>query len=71
MTGFGGIGTPAEAGKATRAYLARPIVVLLGGRDTGDGALAINREAVAQGDNRLMRGRNTFTPAESAAHKYK
>jgi pimeloyl-ACP methyl ester carboxylesterase len=69
--GFGGIGTPADAEKAIRAYLARPIVVLLGGKDTSNGALAMNREAVAQGENRLMRGRNSFALAESVAHERK
>lgn len=68
--GFGGTGTPADAEKAIRAYLARPIVVLLGARDTGEGALAMNREAVAQGENRLMRGRNSFALAESVAREH-
>lgn len=69
--GFGGIVPPADADRAIRAYLALPIVVLLGGKDTGDGALAMNREAVAQGANRLMRGRNTFALAETVAREHK
>jgi hypothetical protein len=69
--GFGGIVPPADADKAIRAYLALPIVVLLGGKDTGEGALAMNREAVAQGANRLDRRRKTFALAESVAREHK
>ena len=69
--GFGNIVAPADAEKAIRAYLARPIVVVLGEKDTGNGALAMNREAVAQGENRLMRGRNTFALAERVAREHK
>lgn len=56
---------------AIRAYLALPIVMLLGQKDTGDGALAVNKEAMAQGANRLERGRNTFALAQKVAAEKK
>jgi alpha-beta hydrolase superfamily lysophospholipase len=62
--GFGG--TPdAEAG--IRAYLALPITVLLGAEDIGTENLSSEPEAVAQGINRLDRGRSTFAKAKAAA----
>ena len=64
--GFGGI---ADADNAMRAYLALPIVALLGGADTGSNNLTMSREAVAQGPNRLMRGHNAFEMAKSVAQK--
>lgn len=65
--GFGG--TP-NAEQAMRAYLALPIVVLLGGADTGSRNLSVNKEAMAQGPNRLTRGHNTFQMAQSVAQKH-
>ena len=64
--GFGGV---ANAEQAMRAYLALPIVALLGGADTGSNNLTMTREATAQGPNRLTRGHNTFEMAKSVAQK--
>ena len=64
--GFGG--TP-NAGQTLRASLALPIVVLLGGADTGTRNLSMTKEAMAQGPNRLTRGQNTFQAAQSVAQK--
>jgi len=68
--GFGQTESPAETEQALRAYLALPITVLLGTADTGSHNLAMEREAVAQGANRLMRGRNTFAMAEAVAREH-
>jgi pimeloyl-ACP methyl ester carboxylesterase len=64
--GFGGGADPEQA---MRAYLALPIVALLGGADIGSNNLTMTKEAVAQGPNRLMRGHNTFEMAKSVAQK--
>lgn len=68
--GFGGIGPPASAEEALRAYLARPLLVLLGGEDTGTHNLAMSREAMAQGPYRLARGRNAFKAAQAVAAQH-
>jgi alpha-beta hydrolase superfamily lysophospholipase len=65
--GFGGM---ANGEHALRAYLALPIVVLLGGADTGSHNLSATREAMAQGPNRLARGHNTFEKARSIAQRH-
>ena len=67
--GFGKIDPPAKAEQALRAYRALPIVALLGTSDTGSHDLASGPEAVAQGANRLARGRNTFAMAEAVARE--
>ena len=64
--GFGKLPDPEHA---LRAYLALPITVLLGANDTGLENLSSEPEALAQGANRLVRGRNAFAMAESAAHE--
>jgi hypothetical protein len=64
-----GFGRVPDAEAALRAYLALPITVLLGGSDTGQHNLSAEPEAVAQGPNRLMRGRNTFDNARRVAHE--
>jgi len=53
-----------------RAYLALPITVLLGGNDTGTNNLSSEPEAVAQGVNRLERGRATFEKARAIAQEH-
>lgn len=68
--GFGGIGSPAQTENALRAYLALSITILLGTADTGTFNLAVDPSAMAQGPNRLQRGRNTFAMAEKAAHEH-
>jgi hypothetical protein len=62
-----GLGGAPAAEASLRAYLALPITVLLGGEDTGTNNLASEPEAVAQGVNRLERGRNTFARAKATA----
>jgi len=64
--GFGKLPDPEQA---LRAYLALPITVLLGADDTGSHDLSMEPEALAQGANRLMRGRNTFAMAETVARE--
>jgi len=65
-----GFGKVPDAEAALRAYLALPITVLLGGADTGTHNLSSEPEAVAQGANRLMRGRTTFAKAQAAAREH-
>jgi poly(3-hydroxybutyrate) depolymerase len=65
-----GFGSVANGEQALRAYLASPIVALLGGADTGSHNLTMTKEAVAQGPNRLTRGHNTFELAKSVAQKH-
>lgn len=65
-----GFGSVANGEQAMRAYLALPIVALLGGADTGSNNLTMTKEAVAQGPNRLTRGHNTFESAKSVAHNH-
>jgi dienelactone hydrolase len=67
--GFGGL-TPPAAEKALQAYLARPLVVLLGEADTGTRHLASSPEAMAQGPYRLARGRNAFKTAQAVAAQH-
>lgn len=65
--GFGGA---PNAEKRLREYLARPIVVYLGGADTSrDGNLASDAAAERQGRNRLERGINTFNEAKREAER--
>lgn len=67
--GFGGVMPTAIADEALRAYLARPLVILLGEADTGTRHLATGPEAMAQGPNRLARGRNAFRTARQVAQQ--
>lgn len=62
--GFGGV---PNAEQALRAYLALPLVVLLGQSDTGSRDLDQSAKAMAQGPYRLARGRNAFNAAKAAA----
>ena len=65
--GFGGIEPPHDAEQALRTYLALPIVVALGGADTGTKSLDTSAEAMAQGPYRLARGQNAFRTAQAVA----
>lgn len=65
--GFGGV---ANDEQALRAYLALPVIVLLGQADTGSHNLSTTKEAMAQGATRLARGRSTFEMAKSVAQKH-
>jgi pimeloyl-ACP methyl ester carboxylesterase len=62
--GFGGV---PDAEQALRAYLARPLIVLLGQDDTGSRDLDQSAKAMAQGPYRLARGRNAFKAAQTTA----
>lgn len=62
-----GLGGSPEAEQRLRHYLALSITVLLGLEDTGTDNLSSEPEAVAQGVNRLERGRNTFARAQASA----
>lgn len=53
-----------------RAYLGRPITLLLGDEDTGSKNLADNDAAMQQGGARLERGRKTFAAAQAAARAH-
>lgn len=64
--GFGGTPDPETA---LRAYLELPITALLGTDDTGTHNLSAEPEAMAQGPNRLERGRKTVAKAEAAARE--
>jgi hypothetical protein len=66
--GFGRAGNNAE--DALRAYLARPVTVLLGLEDTGTHNLATERGAAMQGPDRLTRGRNAFNAAQAASRSH-
>jgi hypothetical protein len=68
--GFGGIKPAQDAELALRAYLARPIIVDLGGIDTGSAELDVTVDGMAQGANRLARGRNAFNSARAAAESH-
>ena len=63
---YGFAGSP-NAEQTLRTYLSLPITVLLGTDDTGTNNLSSEPEAVAQGVNRLERGRNAFAKAKAAA----
>jgi hypothetical protein len=63
---YGLSGIP-DGEQTLRTYLALPITVLLGAEDTGTDNLSSEPEAVAQGVNRLERGRNTFAKAKATA----
>lgn len=65
--GFGGIEPAHDAEQALRAYLAEPVIVALGGADTGTKSLDMSAEAMAQGPYRLARGQNAFKAAQAVA----
>lgn len=67
---FGRVGTPKNAEDALRAYLARPVTVLLGQDDTGSQNLTSDRSATVQGPYRLARGRNAFNAAQTASRSH-
>jgi len=68
--GFGGLKPAQEAERALRAYLGQPVVVDLGGIDTGSEELDVSADGMAQGPYRLARGRNAFNSAKSAAESH-
>ncbi len=67
---FGLHGTEAATDDALRAYLGRPITVLLGTHDVGSADLTTGSEARAQGPNRYERGLRTFQMAQDVARSH-
>ncbi len=65
--GFKRIFPAGEAAAALRTYLALPITIFLGQRDTGDHNLSKSKGAVRQGGNRLERGRFVYATGEAVA----
>ncbi|HTR87559.1 MAG TPA: hypothetical protein VMI56_23950 [Reyranella sp.] len=66
---FGFAGWP-DPEKALQAYLALPILVDLGGADTGSAELDVSPPAMAQGPYRLARGRNAYALAKKTAESH-
>ncbi len=67
--GFKGLFSPEEALARLRAYLASPITIYLGQKDTGEKHLVKNSAALRQGENRLDRGRAIFRLGEQLARE--
>lgn len=67
--GFGGLGTDEVEERALRAYLAEPLMVLLGQDDVRQRWLAQGKQGRAQGDNRYDRGTHAFHAAEEVAKR--
>jgi len=53
--------------QSLQAYLAQPVIVDLGGIDTGSDGLDVTADGLAQGANRLARGRNAFEMGKAVA----
>ncbi len=68
--GFGGVFEAAQGEVALRRYLAAPITILLGDKDTGSDELSMTEQAQAQGVTRLDRGRKTFQKAKVTAQQH-
>lgn len=62
-----GFGRLPDGERLLRAYLARPVTLLLGEEDVGEKNLAESDEAVRQGPTRIERGRRTFAAARALA----
>lgn len=58
-----GFGRLSDRAELLRAYLARPVTLLLGEEDVGEKNLAESDEAMRQGPTRIERGRRTFAAA--------
>lgn len=67
--GFRDMFTKHELEQRLREYLAAPLTIYLGTRDTGSRQLANSEEAMWQGENRLDRGRRIFRMAATLAHQ--
>jgi pimeloyl-ACP methyl ester carboxylesterase len=65
--GFRGLAKGKELDARLAAYLAQPVSIYLGSRDTGRRRLLLNRAARRQGANRLDRGRAIFAKARALA----
>ena len=62
-----GFGRLKSGDQLLRAYLTKPVTILLGEEDTGSKNLAESDAAMQQGGTRLERGRRTFAAAQAAA----
>jgi dienelactone hydrolase len=67
---FGFRGWEPDPLSALKDYLALPILVDLGGADTGSAELDMSPDAMAQGEYRLARGRNAFALAKKTAESH-
>jgi pimeloyl-ACP methyl ester carboxylesterase len=67
MVPYGLKGLPGDADEALRRYLAQPVTLLLGDRDTKQDTLSEAPDAQLQGDSRYERGMTVFRAAEAKA----
>jgi dienelactone hydrolase len=67
--GFAGIFSDHLANTKLKEYLALPIIIYLGGEDTGEKYLVKSKQAMQQGKNRLERGRYVFQLGKQVARK--
>lgn len=65
--GMGGLFEKDQSEDRQRAYLALPLTIYLGSRDTGKKNLVRNEAARRQGRHRLARGQNVYNVARSLA----
>jgi len=65
--GLGGVFDALESETRLREYLAQPVTIYLGGKDTGNGRLHDGPAAHRQGRNRLERGNSAYAAAAAAA----
>lgn len=68
--GFGGVFNPTQGEAALRRYLAAPVTVLLGEKDTGSYELSMTEQARKQGGTRFDRGQKTFRRAKQVAEQH-
>lgn len=65
--GYGGMPDSFQPDRRLREYLAAPVTIYLGQKDTGRKSLVTTDEAMRQGDNRLTRGERTYEMARKIA----
>lgn len=67
--GFAQVGSTVDASMALKAYLARPVIFLLGSKDTKTASFSGNAQADIEdeGANRLQRGINTYNAGQKEA----
>jgi dienelactone hydrolase len=65
--GFKGAVSSEDSDQIIKAYLALPITIFLGQEDTGDKRLTKSEAARSQGENRLLRGIQTYNSARRLA----
>ncbi|MBR0559625.1 alpha/beta fold hydrolase [Neokomagataea anthophila] len=71
--GFAGSWNKDDASKALNAYLARPVIFLLGSKDTKSASFSGDAQADIEGEgtNRLQRGINTYNAGQNEAQRLK